>query len=238
MSNVHGFDHNKQEKPQGQGYFNGGERGGVEFYANNQANDDFKEIERFVHSERNQQTTGGRETKTVMITMYRNGFTLDNGTFRPYTDPQNKEFIESVKQGYIPQELEQYAQTSNVAVDVTDHTNDMFKESDVKPKPQPSFVGAGKKLCETKEGIKVTWEGKQFDAAGEKARVKVRFHDGKSKIIMMNTTWTVKDVYAEVKKESGIDTFRLIAMPNKEVEPSDKTVKEAGLCNCSITQAL
>ena len=43
----------------------------------------------------------------VKLTLYANGFTVDDGEFRDYNEPQNKEFMEEVKKGYVPKELQQ-----------------------------------------------------------------------------------------------------------------------------------
>lgn len=35
------------------------------------------------------------------VVVYRNGFTVDNGDFRPLDDPQNARFLEELKAGYV-----------------------------------------------------------------------------------------------------------------------------------------
>jgi hypothetical protein len=39
------------------------------------------------------------------ITLYRNGFTIDDGPFRDLESPENKQFIASLSDGYIPREV-------------------------------------------------------------------------------------------------------------------------------------
>lgn len=41
----------------------------------------------------------------IKLTVYKNGFTIDDGTFRNKADPDNKKFMEEVEKGFIPQEL-------------------------------------------------------------------------------------------------------------------------------------
>ncbi len=41
----------------------------------------------------------------IKLTVYKNGFTIDNGPFRDLQDPANKKFMSEVEKGYIPQEL-------------------------------------------------------------------------------------------------------------------------------------
>lgn len=47
------------------------------------------------------------EKSDVKITLYSNGFTVDEGEFRDYTDEANKTFMSDVKQGYVPKELQE-----------------------------------------------------------------------------------------------------------------------------------
>lgn len=51
---------------------------------------------------------GGGEVRR-MITMYRSGFTVDNGPYRRLDDPSNAEFLGSLARGLIPRELREDA---------------------------------------------------------------------------------------------------------------------------------
>lgn len=41
----------------------------------------------------------------IKLTVYKNGFQIDDGKFRDIVDPVNKKFMDEVEKGYIPQEL-------------------------------------------------------------------------------------------------------------------------------------
>ena len=41
----------------------------------------------------------------IKLTVYKNGFIIDDGEFRKKDDPANKKFMEEVEKGYIPNEL-------------------------------------------------------------------------------------------------------------------------------------
>lgn len=41
----------------------------------------------------------------VTLKLWREGFSIDDGELRPYTDPRNKTFLDSIKKGEIPMEL-------------------------------------------------------------------------------------------------------------------------------------
>ena len=47
----------------------------------------------------------GKPDVEIRITLYKNGFTVENGELRPYNTEENKEFMKELNDGYIPKEL-------------------------------------------------------------------------------------------------------------------------------------
>lgn len=43
----------------------------------------------------------------VTLRLWQNGFSINDGELRPYNDPVNNEFLNSIRRGEIPQELRQ-----------------------------------------------------------------------------------------------------------------------------------
>lgn len=43
----------------------------------------------------------------VTLKLWRDGFSLNDGDLKEYTDPSNKDFLDSIRRGEIPQELRQ-----------------------------------------------------------------------------------------------------------------------------------
>ncbi|VDN26891.1 unnamed protein product [Dibothriocephalus latus] len=90
-----------------------------------------------------QTKTEDGEEQTVIVKMWQNGFSLDDGPLRPYTDPESQEFIECIKRGQIPREL---ISSSNMEVHVLleDHHTESYT-----PPPAPklkAFSGTGHML--------------------------------------------------------------------------------------------
>jgi UBX domain-containing protein 1 len=66
-------------------------------------------MDRIVNNAMNDAKEGSREPPPEgmrKITLYRNGFTVDDGPFRDLESPENKKFIASLSDGYIPRELQ------------------------------------------------------------------------------------------------------------------------------------
>merc|ERR1712177_6761 len=75
--------------------------------------------------------------------MWRDGFSIDGGELRLYSDPASREFMASVMRGAIPAELVKEAKGGEVHVDMEDHREEEFVREKVKAKP---FQGSGNVL--------------------------------------------------------------------------------------------
>lgn len=79
---------------------------------------------------------------TVTVRVFRQGFTVDDGELRPYEDPRNREFFESITHNEIPAELRKQGR-SMVHVNVEDHLSEDY----VKRAPKfKAFQGSGHTL--------------------------------------------------------------------------------------------
>ncbi|PFX34206.1 NSFL1 cofactor p47 [Stylophora pistillata] len=80
----------------------------------------------------------------VALKFWSNGFSVDNGPLRSFDDPANKQFLDSVRRGEIPQELLRLSRKGEVHVNMEDHRHEEYI-----PPPKPklqAFSGAGHKL--------------------------------------------------------------------------------------------
>lgn len=78
----------------------------------------------------------------IILKLWRQGFTVDDGELRLYDDPKNKEFIDCLNKGVLPPELSQSDNCGKaIEVDMEDHR----KEDYVAPKAKP-FSGKGHSL--------------------------------------------------------------------------------------------
>lgn len=46
-----------------------------------------------------------KQGNKIKLTVWKNGFQIDDGEFRSIEDPKNKTFMDEVNKGYIPKEL-------------------------------------------------------------------------------------------------------------------------------------
>jgi len=83
-----------------------------------------------------------QDCETVTVRVYRQGFTVDDGELRPYEDPRNRQFFESITHNEIPAELRKPGSTM-VHVNVEDHLSEDYVKRTPKFK---AFAGSGHTL--------------------------------------------------------------------------------------------
>ncbi|XP_068252281.1 UBX domain-containing protein 2B isoform X2 [Nyctibius grandis] len=86
---------------------------------------------------------GENQDVQILLKLWRNGFSLDDGELRSYSDPTNAQFLESIKRGEIPVELQRLVHGGQVNLDMEDHQEQEY----VKPRLRfKAFSGEGQKL--------------------------------------------------------------------------------------------
>ncbi|ELP93764.1 NSFL1 cofactor p47, putative [Entamoeba invadens IP1] len=239
MSNFHRFgDFEKKEQPKGQGYFN---KGGTEFYSND-GDEAYKAAESTASRDNgNKYHDAGKGDFVLNVTMYQNGFVVNDGPLREYNTPENKKFIDDVKEGFIPQEYVEMARTSNIAINLTNSSKTQYVPKETKGKTKEevhTYTGVGNVIGSTEKGqiFQAPSEAPTIDMTQPTVSIKVRFVDGKQKVFKVNKTTTVSQVYALVRVESNISGFRLVGPQNRIIVMSEINVVDAKIANASLTQ--
>eukprot|EP01091_Cochliopodium_minus_P021558 TRINITY_DN992_c0_g1_i1.p1 TRINITY_DN992_c0_g1~~TRINITY_DN992_c0_g1_i1.p1 ORF type:complete len:352 (-),score=134.86 TRINITY_DN992_c0_g1_i1:43-1098(-) len=175
-----------------------------------------------------------------VITLYKNGFTVDDGPLRSNQDPSNKEFLQDVSSGHVPRELEREARgKGELKVDMVDKRGEDY----VPPvKKLESFTGTGltlgvttTKITEVKD-IKFTVDENQ-----PFTEIRIRLGNGKTVVSKFNLTHTIGDIKNYVSEITNTPLFQFELMnsfPKEIFNDNNKTVKEAGLVKGNILQKL
>eukprot|EP00825_Cyclidium_porcatum_P039485 TRINITY_DN4789_c0_g1_i3.p1 TRINITY_DN4789_c0_g1~~TRINITY_DN4789_c0_g1_i3.p1 ORF type:complete len:321 (-),score=93.34 TRINITY_DN4789_c0_g1_i3:130-1092(-) len=177
-----------------------------------------------------------------IITIYENGFKIDNGEFRDYAQPQNKVFLEELKQGYIPKELRnKYKKGLSIALE--DKSQEKYEQPP--PPKYVAFSGQGQTLGQSpiikEEEQKVNIaQGKkiQVDSSQPKTFVQIRYHNGQQQTLEINLSDKVQTIYNFIKDVNYKGNFQLIAgFPPKPLN-LQLTIEEAELMDSTVTQKL
>lgn len=187
--------------------------------------------------------TGSAVRRT--ITMYRDGFMVDDGPYRRLDDPANADFLRSLARGQTPRELMEMSsddsnanKTGDVVVQLIDK-----RTEDYVPVFQ-SFSGAGTSL-----GIVNTSTDGLFDPAtlrqsaapandGPTTSIQVRLLNGQRRVISIALNQTVTDLARQLvaDDETEQQSFRLVTgFPPKPIVDITATIEAAGLKGAQVT---
>ncbi|KZC11188.1 PREDICTED: NSFL1 cofactor p47 [Dufourea novaeangliae] len=190
----------------------------------------------------------------ITLKLWKDGFTINDSELRLYSDPENREFLDTIKRGEIPAEIRQEIQSTEAWLDMEDHRHEIYVPPKVKVKaftgkghmlgsPSPATVGMTiptdladqtANECQAKKQLNV-------DESKPVTTLQIRLADGTSVKAQFNLTHTVNDLrqyIVTMRPQYAMREFSLLTTyPTKELS-GDKTIGEAGLQNTAIIQRL
>jgi hypothetical protein len=201
------------------------------------------------------ESRGERDTSTSTgggtpqrLTLWANGFVLNDGELRPYSEPANAQFVSLLMAGKVPPEL-----VSSMRPDgALDIQMDDKRGEQYEAPPPPAYVAfGGEALSIRSASAQTTSSGAVFepsdipsaapdvDSGTPSTTLQVRLLSGKKIRVKLNHIHTVLDLAAAIRAQGGGDApFRLQAgFPPKDLENRDQTIKEADLVGAALNQA-
>ncbi|KAI2809325.1 NSFL1 cofactor p47 [Blomia tropicalis] len=198
-----------------------------------------------------------KEEEEIILKLWQNGFSLDDGLLLSYDDPINQEFLAAIRRGEIPNGLLK-GRSREVCLSMEDHRHEVYQEP--KKKPPKAFVGEGHRLgtpaSEIIENIKASTVSNQSTAnAAEDAnnflklnetepstKIQIRLADGERIVVQINLSRLVSDLRRYIcisRPEYASLPFNLMTtFPNKVIEDESVNIKDSGLANSSLVQRL
>lgn len=232
-------DLKKQDEASGKATqsYTGGEKSGLAVQ-NPEGPDYFERCAAASHAVPNTAPPVPANTKRSIV-VYRDGFTVDGGEFRPLTDPINMKFMKEIEKGYAPSEL-QKASDKPVNVELIDKRSEEYKEPPA-PQAQQRFSGEGMRLDggasrPASASVCLDAGSVQIDASKPKTKIQIRFHDGQRRVQEFNEDQTVGDLRRFCNDCAGIQSMKILeGFPPKEIVDDSQTLKAAGLLNSAVT---
>ncbi|XP_058463850.1 NSFL1 cofactor p47 [Malaya genurostris] len=198
----------------------------------------------------------GRNHEVVTLTLWRQGFSINDGELRRYEDPGNKEFFESIMRGEIPNELRSRG-PAMIHLDLKDNRHMEYEKQSTPFKP---FGGSGQTLgspapnvvqsASVPAGNAASNEENEKQAASELATdesqplttLQIRLSDGSRLSARFNHSHTIDNIRRYIisaRPQYALQNFALLTtFPSKELSDSAQTLKDAGLLNAAIMQRL
>ena len=175
----------------------------------------------------------------LKLSLYKNGFIMDNGEFRNKNEPANKKFMEEIEKGYIPNELVKKGIT-DLGIEMDDHRDENYEPPKEEKKFQ-AFTGLGKSISSVNtEGLHVNKNAtSNVDRSKPTCKVNIRLFNGEVVSEDFNLSQTLQDVINFVKKKSGSNNFSLLdGFPPRPLTSYNKTIQELHLEGSLLTQKI
>lgn len=201
-------------------------------------------VEKIINKAQEHSATGegsGSEGVQLKITLYENGFTVDDGELRDFEGDKNKKFIKEMSEGYVPSELQAKYRGKKVDVSLEDKRKEKYR-----PPTPPKYVaysGAGATLGGTDGvGLEVNKDtGKPIvDESQPTTNLQIRFHNGEREVVTFNLSHTIGDLHQYIMNAAPVDgSYQLVSgFPPKPVGDPSLTLESAGLKAAAITQKI
>ncbi|XP_001960933.3 UBX domain-containing protein 2B [Drosophila ananassae] len=183
------------------------------------------------------------EHTMVVLHLWSEGFSLDDGTLRPYAVPENERFLRAVLRGDFPDEM--VDNRPRVELSVQDHTNERFRTLSRKQflGPGRSLVNPSPRIALPIPGSQVAMQAVQLNERAAMTTVQMRLADGSRVAGRFNLTHNIADLYryARLARPQFSDrSFVLMtSFPRQELQETDtRTLGQANLCNVVVIQHL
>eukprot|EP01016_Furgasonia_blochmanni_P019035 TRINITY_DN2142_c0_g2_i12.p1 TRINITY_DN2142_c0_g2~~TRINITY_DN2142_c0_g2_i12.p1 ORF type:complete len:288 (+),score=56.35 TRINITY_DN2142_c0_g2_i12:392-1255(+) len=178
------------------------------------------------------------------ITLYRNGFRINEGEFRDYNAPENKKFMAEINAQRVPSELrDKYPQGLSVGLEDR-------RQEDYVPPPPPSYVafsgqgvslGGAPPIQPAPMAANIDPDSvpkPKVDPREATTNVQIRLSNGKTVRLEVNLKMRVSELHAYVGRCSPMPGgFRLLhGYPPQPVEDLNATMEDANLVECTIVQ--
>jgi UBX domain-containing protein 1 len=198
----------------------------------------------FQRAEQGGSNADENDTRRRVITMYRDGFTVDDGPYRRLDDPSNRDFLSSLARGVTPRELmSDSVDGGEISVGLVDKRNEDYVET------FQSFSGVGQSLGVSSLSVSGVIDPRNTpiaespsvpaDKVSKLTSIQIRLLSGKRLVVKLPLNAPVQALVREilVSGDAGSEPFVLMGgFPPRQVTDLSNTIENAGLAGSSVTQ--
>ena len=172
----------------------------------------------------------------IKITLYKNGFLINDEEFRDNTKPENIKFMQQIEKGYIPQELIKKGY-KDLGIELISQKNKDYEHT----KEFKAFIGEGLSVGNINTtGLKIDENlCTKVDKSKPVCSIDIRLYNGEVVSEEFNLTNTVKDIMNFVSQKSNTSNFELLeGFPPKPIKELEKTIEELKIQGSLLTQRI
>ncbi|UKJ88984.2 hypothetical protein MACJ_002230 [Theileria orientalis] len=160
-----------------------------------------------------------------VVNLYADGFVVNNGPFRPLSDPENARFIQDVKNGIAPPELQDGGHEVNVQL--VDRQNTYFNPENDKSKTNNTMKHT------------ISKKNSEWCMGDNNTSLRIKLHNGDLINLKISQEATIGDLKHFIARNSpeGVPGVLLYGYPPRVIGFGDSTtLKEADIVNCNVIQ--
>ncbi|KAM6915617.1 UBX domain-containing protein 2A isoform 2-T2 [Xenentodon cancila] len=189
----------------------------------------------------------GTSKVEMVVRLWKDGFTVNDGDFRSYSIPKNQDFLDAIKRGELPAEWESRAEEDELEIIVEDLTEENYVP---KKKVFHPFSGQGYRLGSVAPRVvarspSVHEDGDSppipmvtLDHALPVTSLQIWLADGRRLVQRFNLSHRITDVQDFVARcQRSCPPFTLTtSLPFRELSDKELSLEEADLANAVIVQ--
>ncbi|XP_016420827.1 UBX domain-containing protein 2A-like isoform X1 [Sinocyclocheilus rhinocerous] len=183
----------------------------------------------------------------IVVRLWKNGFTVNDEEFRSYTLEENQVFLEAIKRGELPLELEGRAEDEELEVNVEDMKDEVYVP---KKKTFHPFTGRGYRLGSVAPRVVARSRSIHEDCSGPPlpavelnedlpvTSLQIWLADGQRLVQRFNLCHRISDVQHFVEQAQRTDAPFVLttSLPFRELRDEGQSLEEADLANAVIVQ--
>ncbi|XP_061602516.1 UBX domain-containing protein 2A [Cololabis saira] len=190
----------------------------------------------------------GTSKVEMVVRLWKDGFTVNDGDFRSYSVPKNQDFLDAIKRGELPAEWGRRAEEEELEISVEDLTEENYVPR--KKKVFHPFSGPGYRLGSVAPRVvarspSVHEDGDSppipmvtLDHALPVTSLQIWLADGRRLVQRFNLSHRIADVQDFVARcQRSCPPFTLTtSLPFRELSDKELSLEEADLANAVIVQ--
>lgn len=182
----------------------------------------------------------------IVVRLWKEGFTVNDEEFRCYSQDENQQFLEAIKRGELPEELERRSEEGELEVIMQD-----MKEEPYVPRKKSflPFTGRGYRLGSVAPRVVARSPSLHEDRDPPIPLVELNdtqpitslqiwLADGRRLVQRFNLSHRISDVqdFVEQCERTGLPFVLTTSLPLRELREQDLSLAEADLSNAVIVQ--
>ncbi|XP_067098028.1 UBX domain-containing protein 2A isoform X1 [Osmerus mordax] len=189
----------------------------------------------------------GSSKVEMVVRLWKDGFTVNDQEFRSYSIQQNQDFLEAIKRGELPVELESRAEEEELEINVEDLTEETYVP---KKKTFHPFSGRGYRLGSVAPRVvarspSIHEDGESppvpmvtLDHALPVTSLQIWLADGRRLVQRFNLSHRISDVQDFVSRcqRNGPPFILTTSLPFRELLEEELSLEEADLAHAVIVQ--